>query len=521
MGVFTDPHTVDTMTRPTIRIERYSHGVRISGYDRSVFSKLSLFLEGLKLKEPRKLPQNQGGHMVMELKKRFYGLSDDCREAFIHRHHLPDLLAFLKDRGVESLIELVDIDPPFAKQATFALAEGISPREYQIPIVESLADDVYSRGLFLQTGKGKTKSALMALARRKTRAVIMIPPKYFGIWVKDLLETFADVEGRYVTVAGSGELKKLMELAIEDEFDYDIIIVSNTTYKAYLDNYEKWGERVTEMGYLVPPPRFHELLQAGVQINDEIQEDPGLVFRTDIFTNITKQMYLSATPYTGSDYVTRMIDVMLPDHTQCPLPKLDVYINVIGLLYSEPGIQKGDYTTPFKGTYNHARYETQMTKKKKRLMRYHQMVKKIVTGIYTHNREKGQKLLILCATVDFIRDLTKFLNVAFPDLRVGMHVSGSDYKKLLTNDITVSTIKSSGTGVDIPNLREVLMLQATDSKKDNIQVLGRLRRLKDWPDVTPRMTYMVCTDISKHTAYHRNKRNHFGGRVLSHKVMRL
>lgn len=509
------------MTRPTIRIECYSHGVRISGYDRNTFGKLSIFLEGLKLKEPRKLPQNQGGHMVMELKKRFYGVSDDCREAFIHRHHLPDLLAFLKDRGLESLVEIVKIPTPPAADITLKVFDFFKDKDYQVPIVKTLVDDNYSNKLDLQTGLGKTYCSLKAISILGKRTVINIPPKYFGLWVKGLTDTFEGIEGRYVTVAGSGELKKLMELAGEDEFDYDIIIISNTTYKAYIDNYEKWGEKVTEMGYLVPPPRFHELLQAGVQINDEIQEDPGLVFRTDIFTNVIKQMYLSATPYTGSDYVTRMIDIMLPDHTQCPLPELDVYINVIGLLYSEPGIQKGDYTTPFKGTYNHARYETQMTKKKKRLMRYHQMVKKVVTGIYTHNREKGQKLLILCATVDFIRDLTKFLNVAFPHLQVGMHVSGSDYRKLMTNDITVSTIKSSGTGVDIPNLREVLMLQATDSKKDNIQVLGRLRRLKDWPDVTPRMTYMVCTDISKHVAYHKNKRNHFGGRVLTHKVMQL
>lgn len=852
-----------------MKIERYSHGVRLSEYDPDLANKLFFFLERLKLKEPRKLPAYQGGGMVLELKKRFYGITENRKEIFIHRHHLDDLKAFLSENGYGNGYTVTEIPPPDYVPIGVTVRSHITPRPYQKPIIDNLTNTHYSNKLDLQTGKGKmqpldakikvpggwstmgemevgetvtawdgtptkvtgvfpngkkaiyritfsdgrtteagaehlwkvyyintsphkrwrvvdtlemlrlismpnprvyvplieaedgpdlvlplepytlgvilgdggisntsicitkrdeelfdelgkvlpeglciktkdeltrsislsdgnkthyyrdalndmelmgtrswekhipteylhgsrkqrlsllqglmdtdgtvnsnesggavsfnstsyqlatgvqylvrslggiasisvrntqytyngekrngrvsynvnirhkTPSELFRLPRKKERTsddnryandlklrvasiepvgrketqcisidhpdklyvtddfivthntltslmsigtlcqrtVINIPPKYFGIWVEALYDAYDGIEQRYITVAGSGELKKLMELALDEEtFDYDFIIISNTTYKAYLDNYEKWGETISEMGYLVPPPRFHELVKAGVQINDEIQENPGLVFRTDIFTNVRKQIYLSATPYTGNDYVTRMIDVMLPAHTQCPLPELDVYINVIGLLYGDPTVKSQDYTTPFKGTYNHARYETQMLKQKRRLKAYFALVKKMVIGLYTHNREPGQKLLILCATVDFIKALTKYLNVAFPDLQVGMHVSGSDYKKLATNDITVSTIKSSGTGVDIPNLREVLMLQATDSKKDNIQVLGRLRRMKDWPDVTPRMTYLACTHIKKHLKYHRSKQEYFGNRVLNHKVMKI
>lgn len=505
-----------------MKIERYSHGVRLSEYDPDLANKLFFFLERLKLKEPRKLPAYQGGGMVLELKKRFYGITEDRKEIFIHRHHLDDLTAFLSENGYGNGYTVTEIPPPDYAPIDVTVRSHITPRPYQTPIIDNLTNTHYSNKLDLQTGKGKTLTSLMSIGTLCQRTVINIPPKYFGIWVEALYDAYDGIEQRYVTVAGSGELKKLMELALDEEtFDYDFIIISNTTYKAYLDNYEKWGETISEMGYLVPPPRFHELVKAGVQINDEIQENPGLVFRTDIFTNVRKQIYLSATPYTGNDYVTRMIDVMLPAHTQCPLPELDVYINVIGLLYGDPTVKPQDYTTPFKGTYNHARYETQMLKQKRRLKAYFALVKKMVVGLYTHNREPGQKLLILCATVDFIKALTKYLNVEFPDLQVGLHVSGSDYKKLATNDITVSTIKSSGTGVDIPNLREVLMLQATDSKKDNIQVLGRLRRMKDWPEVTPRMTYLACTHIKKHLKYHRSKQEYFGNRVLNHKVMKI
>ncbi|MFO5736337.1 hypothetical protein, partial [Klebsiella pneumoniae] len=91
------------------------------------------------------------------------------------------------------------------------------------------------------------------------------------------------------------------------------------------------------------------------------------------------------------------------------------------------------------------------------------------------HRFQAQKCLLLCATVNFIDVLTAYLKKQYPDLQINRHVSGSPYDRLMTNDITVSTIKSSGTGVDIRNLREVILLQATDSKKDSIQILGQLR----------------------------------------------
>lgn len=503
-------------------LDIYSHGVRVSGYSRELFTTLSIFLESLNLKEPRKLPAHQGGRTVMELKKRYYGLRHNNREAFIHRYQLDELIGFLHDRGIEDrFIERNYIEPGTPVEVSYTLQEGLAPRDYQIPIVSALVDPLPSKAVYLQTGKGKTKTALMAVAQMGLRCSVMIPPKYFGIWVEAIEETFPSCKGRVQTVSGSAELKALIERGVEGELDADVIIISQVTYRNYLESYERFGEQIEEIGFLAPPPRFHEAIGAGVQIIDEIQDDPGLVFRMDVFTNIRKQMYLSATPFTGNDYVTNMINVMLPEPTHCPLPKYDAYINVIGLLYGDPEVQRKDYLTPFKNTYNHARYEKQMMKKKRRLTRYHQMVRRVVTGIFTRDRVPGQKLLILCATVDFIAALTKYLNVAFPDLTVGMHVAGSDYRKLLKNDITVSTIKSSGTGVDIPDLREVLMLQATDSKKDNIQVLGRLRHMKNFPDHTPRMTYMVCEHIKPHIKYHNSKKNHFSGRVKNHRVMRL
>lgn len=134
-----------------ITIEQYSHGARLSGFSRELYDKLSHFLNRLALKEPRKLPH---GGMVMELKKVFFGLTHDHKEIFIHRNHMPDLMAFLYDRGIsESQINRVQIPIPESVPAQFKIFSKIKPYDYQVPIIEKLSDGFYSRRLYLQTGK--------------------------------------------------------------------------------------------------------------------------------------------------------------------------------------------------------------------------------------------------------------------------------------------------------------------------------------------------------------------------------
>lgn len=510
--------------KPLLIAERYTHGVRLSGYTRETFDKMSGFLEGLLLKEPKKLP---GNRVVMELKKKYYGVFEDLSEVYIHRNCLPDLLAYLENRNIPaSHVEIRDIPVPVAASAVYDLFEFYKLRDYQELIVEDiLRPGMHSARVDLQTGKGKTLSSLAALARKGVRCVVMVPPKYFGIWIKALKETFKGYEDgtlNWMTVSGSAELQKLIDRGIENDLEgVDVIVISNVTYRSYIDNYEKYGSKISELGFNCPPPRFHEAIGAGMQINDEIQEDPGLVYRIDMYSNIDLQVYLSATPFTGNAYVTKMIDKMLPAETMVRLPNLDVYINVMCLRYCEPGIKPKDYLTPFKNTYNHARYETQMMKDRKRFHAYKQMVGNIAKGLFVNDMLPKQKLLLLCATVAFIEEIVTYLKEKFPDLQINGHVSGSPFERLQTNDITVSTIKSSGTGVDIHNLREVGLLQATDSKKDNIQILGRLRKLKDYPDVVPRLTFMACESIPHHIRYASSKRDHFDGRVLNFKTMRI
>lgn len=137
---------------PLLKAERYSHGVRLSGFTRETFSKLHGFLEGLSLKEPKKLP---GNRVVMELKKKYYGCFNDLSEVYIHRNSFDDLLNYIRNKNIPTeYIEITDIPVPNALPAIYEMHEKYVLRDYQ----EIIKHDIIHNGLHsarvdLQTGK--------------------------------------------------------------------------------------------------------------------------------------------------------------------------------------------------------------------------------------------------------------------------------------------------------------------------------------------------------------------------------
>ncbi|MNL20999.1 hypothetical protein D3C87_1422720 [compost metagenome] len=106
-------------------------------------------------------------------------------------------------------------------------------------------------------------------------------------------------------------------------------------------------------------------------------------------------------------------------------------------------------------------------------------------------------------------------------MSIGFHVAGCDYKKLVTYDIIVSTPKSCGTGVDIPNLRETFLCVATGSEKDAVQIMGRTRPLKGWPEHTPRLNVLVCNNIPQHLRYMDGNKEVFSKKARYQRMARL
>lgn len=508
------------MAKP-LQLDVMTHGVKVTGLTKEIRSELSTFMRGLELEgeEPVFNPRTRMTEMKLVIKKKFFTRSKSGDSLYIHRHMLQDLKYALQQANIEYVEKNRKLKPGIS--ANISLTDEKTPRDYQQDIIDYALDgNRHSVNIVLNPGAGKTFTALNIVKLLHKRLIVMIPPKYFGIWH----EAFDDIlEEGYVVeeVSGSKSLKEFNRKALAGEMVSDIVLMSSVTYRTYIENWERFSEEpnwLKETGYLIEPDRFHEKAGFGVQINDEIQDDPGLVFKIDTISNVPLQMYLSATPYTGNDKLTEMINVMMPECNNAPLPDNDVYANVIALLYND-NVRPYDYLG-FKRAYSQIKYESNMLKSKPRLKQYLAMITKVVQVRFIRNHQPGQRMLLFFATVAFIEKVATHLKRVFPDLNINPYVAGVPYESLLTSDISVTTLKSGGTGVDVRNVKEIFSGHATDSKRDSIQLLGRGRRLKDFPDIAPCLTYSVCMQIPQHLRYMHSKEQYFKGRVLTHKKLR-
>ncbi len=100
----------------------------------------------------------------------------------------------------------------------------------------------------------------------------------------------------------------------------------------------------------------------------------------------------------------------------------------------------------------------------------------------------------------------------FDGAKTGRYVEDDPYDNVMNADISVSTIGSAGTGLDIPDLTTVILTVAINSSPSNIQGVGRLRQLKD---KKTKFIYLTCSDIPKHREYHERKKVLLKEKVLT------
>lgn len=365
-----------------------------------------------------------------------------------------------------------------------------------------------------------TAMSLAALAQIKTRTALVIKGMYVDKWIDDVTEMYGLKAGELMVVRGSKNLMALIDLALAGELKATFIIITNKTLYNYLKAYERFKGEIKAMGYNCLPEDLFEVLGVGVRQIDEVHQDFHLNFRLDLYTHVPKTISLSATMKSDDKFVNRMYEVMFPMEARFAGIAYDKYIAVKALFYRSPNIRKLRFLGK-RRSYSHVEFEKSIMKQKRILDSYFSMIRDVVQGSYISKKESGQKMLIFCATVDMCTALSEHLKTHYPSLDIRRYVSEDDYTDLLKADISVSTIKSAGTAVDIPDLRTCLLTDALSSRQANEQTVGRLRRLKRWPETTPEFLYFVCEDIPQHIRYHNRKEEFLADKVLSHKIFNL
>lgn len=441
----------------------------------------------------------------------------------LHNNQFVHLYHYLKEINYTLVVdEKVDERNYLVVEAPMVVRDGWVLRDDQTPVGEFILNDpTKSKLVPLATGSGKTFVSLYCLGQIKQRVGIVVVPKYMDKWVSDVA-TIHEVETKDVmTIQGSKHIKAVVQMAQAGKLKHDYFIFSNRTLANFIDEYEDDPDLCKDM-YGCSPMELFPLLGIGTMLVDEVHEQFHSIFKIVIYTNVKFQIGLSATLLSEEAVKRRAHKVMFPSNSVYGDSMIKKYTDVFAVAYGMQEHRKKIVKTTNYGSnnYSHIAFEQSITKRTDLLEIYYRLIDSTIQDYYLPDYQPKDKLLIFVATIQFATQLTAYLKKKYPDKLVNRYCDDDPYENLMTGEIIVSTVLSSGTAVDIPHLRVVIQTVCISSPVSNIQSLGRLRKLKD-RDV--KFVYLYCENIGKHKDYHMKRVDLFKDRVatISYKRSRV
>jgi superfamily II DNA or RNA helicase len=517
----------------SVQIDVYSHGICVSNYLGRAYKSLQGYLKRhLVIEKDRnpdfnyyKPPSPSNPKMINVIKKTFAVRVPSKRILWFHRHQLDELINHLKGDSVQTAnIKIIEHAAPEYDALDFCYIDEREARDEQIPQYEYLCrEDLRTKILELQTGKGKTFTANKAIGTINKRVFQMLTrDSYIKKWQEDLRESFDFNDDELKIIRGTKPLADLIAEAKEGTLTAKWIICSTKTINTYITKYENGEDVIEEYG--CEPIELFKILRVGVRFIDEVHEHFETIYKMDCLTNVSETISLTATLIDDNELVERMMDVMFPKAVKPPKSEYDKYINVTSKHYrfANPYKTRIKYKQIGRKSYSHVQFEKSLLKSKRELQTFTNQLLSDVNGEYLMVRDDdSQKLIIFASTVAMCTHIVKSIKTRYPKEQVRKYTSEDDYTILMNSTIIVSTLLSAGTAVDIPGLRVALMTVAIGSRRQNVQALGRLRRMRNYPGVSPRFIYYVNDDIPEHIRYHQIKRRVFSNKTLTHTVVQI
>lgn len=442
----------------------------------------------------------------------------DGREYRFAKRALDEFLEYLRFYGVPKERILIVNRPMYTPEpAKLVMPKTWVAREKQVPIIEYVCSPGEIKVVNMQTGQGKTDLSLKAAEILSQRLFACMPAKYIQQWAGKVRDRYGLKPGEFVVVQGFKQLLAVMQLLHVGEFSASVMLVTSTTMQKYLQYYEH--TRVKERyEWYITPDDLYERLGIGLRLLDEGHEFFHLNFKMDLYMHVPKSLVLSATLEPDDEFMGRMYKLIFPMDARMNGGAYVKYIDVTALMYHLEDWQNVKCTGG--QGYNHVMYEQWIIKRPRVLGNYLQLIYDVVNTDFLKKKKDGQRMLIYAATVEMCQIIRDYLDeMVMEDVVISKYTSDDSFDLLITSDITVTTLGSAGTGVDVPDLLVCFMTTALSSSQRNLQVLGRLRELQErYKDQNPLFVYLACRDIAKHMEYHRKKEELFVGKVLSHRV---
>lgn len=500
------------MTELTITLA--SHHFTITGVSARARSVVNKFSRRFILY--KKVYSRFGGRPEVIGDRIFAAKIQDGREYRFHINQLEGFKDYLRlDYITDSMVNYV-VRPSFeVEKVDIKIRDGWEIWPDQEGAATYCSDDEPVRKMLsMGTGTGKSFVSMHAASTAGVRSVYLVRAGYIEKWVRDFNKSLDLGPEDLMVIRGTEALQQLLVMSKAGMLRSKLILVSNRTFQNWLTAYEKWGSVTLSMGYPILPDQFFETLKAGMRFIDEVHEDFHLNFLIDLYTHVWRSVSMSATLKADDSFINQMYELAYPLSERFEGPKGRKYISCTTLSYrfADPERLKSQGAQG----YSHTTFEKSLMKNKLALKNYVDMIAMIVQVEFMNDFHAGEKILVYASTTELCSHLARELAVRFPTVGANRYCGSlnDDFLTLMDAPLSVTTLKSAGTNMDIPGLRVVVLTTAIKSSQGNIQGFGRLR--DNLPDGRQcRFITTVCLDIMKHVTYQQERDKILKDKALS------
>lgn len=492
-----------------MRIDLYTHFFKVSHVHPSAYYALRRAFQELLQVQFVKIRGK-----VQKQNKNIFAAKSDEGEYRFHINYLPRFKEMLRDGLInDDEINYFKHEYPEPAEIDVKVDEKFQMRDYQEEALSYILDEGHSKLVAFSMGLGKTLTAVKAGELLGYRTIIIVLGRYKEKWRDDVLELYGP-DTNFILVKGLAQLLSIIEQAKEGNPVPDVIIVTTTTMQLYIKEWEKHQGK--EIEGMVPPEEMYEILKIGYRIIDEAHQHFHMVFKNDLYSNLYKAVYLTATLESNDKFIQAMYNLIWPRTMRGQAVKPAPYDKTTALLYQHLNPDRVRWKS--NQGYSHVMYEQSIWKHIPSRVEYLDMIGDVVEQKFLPLYEPGKKMLIFCSLVDTCKEVADYLNQRFKDKKWQISkFTAEDNKEIIdTNDITVSTLGKAGTALDISGLIVCFNTVALAEPKANLQAKGRLRDLSKKPGfehIVPEYIYTVATDIPRHVQYHQEKKMLFAGRT--------
>lgn len=462
-----------------------------------------------------KMEWNPKYKKLLPKKDKLYYVEYEKDNIFIYP--LPLLKMYLSMLGGHG-IKPEDIEFEVCKNTPLPLnvnfASNKSPREYQQVIVDEIQDPKRKVNFIdLFTGAGKGLVSIYSLIQLNMKVAIIVLPKYIDKWIEELLELTDVKPERIAVIQGSDSLITIMNNIEEYRETKDIFIFSMRTTMFYIEEYVNTSPMAWDtLKYPIDPTKLLDALGVGTILSDEAHQEFHALYTTMLFFNANKLIAMSATLYSHDRRKQYLYSMLFPKSSYCTnmLGTTD-HVDVYGIGYCIKKANK--IPCERKQGYSQVMFEQYMMTNTRLLVQYFKMLLTYADSYYYKRKQPGEKMLVFCGTVDMCKYMAVKFKKAYPDLTVGTYTQEDEYEVLFKNDITISTLYSAGTAIDLPGLITVLQTISVGSYQANVQAMGRLRK-KEGRDMY--YVYFYCKNLPKHYDLNRQREESLRDKVKSY-----